>query len=100
MCVIANLISRDLRSPVSLIALRAGAADATAVTVPIAAMHEYDFVAAGKDKIWLARQISAVQTETEAKLMRDTANDNFRLGMSRTDTRHIRRAPFRRNPRR
>lgn len=85
MQLIACFISRDLRRPISLIAFCSRAADAAAMTMPVAAVHEYDLITGRENKVGFAGQVLAVQPETEPELVRGTSDDYFRLRMSGAD---------------
>jgi hypothetical protein len=87
MQLIARFVSSDLGPPISLIAFCTGPADAAAMTMPIAAVHEYDFITGWENKIGLTRQILAVEPESEAKPVRHPSHYHFRLRMGGADAR-------------
>ena len=58
------------------------------VSVPEATVDEYRQPASREDKIGATGEIFPVQPETETELVRDAANDEFRLGVPTLDPGH------------
>lgn len=88
---ISLLIAGEFRLPVLQPRARQTPIKATIVRmlVPEATVHEYRFPPSDKNQVRFAGQILAVEAEAVSQPVRQSANDNFWLGITRFDCTHI-----------
>jgi len=81
-------ISAAFCFPVVRVRLRGHTATSAPVHMPEAAMHKNDFPVSGKDYVWYAREIPAVQTKSVPHRMHHAPDRQLRLRILRADPRH------------
>jgi hypothetical protein len=63
-------------------------------TVPETSMDKYANLLSRKNYIWFARQVSLVQTISEARIVKKFTNNKLRFSVFASDTSHILTASF------